>query len=67
MVGRVDKSSRHTPCAVRKMTASFPLRHTECAYYDKRRAGVPVLHEHSECGYYDKRRAGVPVLYEAER
>ena len=38
-----DKSRRHTPCAVCKMTTtSFPLRHTECAYYVKRRARVPV-------------------------
>jgi hypothetical protein len=41
---RPDKSSRHTPCAVRKMTTSFPLRHTECADDYKRRARVPVLH-----------------------
>jgi len=26
-------------------SASFPLRHTECAYYYKRRARVPVLHD----------------------
>ena len=40
-----DQSSRHTPCAVRKMTTSFSLRHTECAYYYKRRARVPVLQQ----------------------
>jgi hypothetical protein len=42
-VGRRTQSSRHTPCAVRNMSTSFPLRHPECAYYYKRRAGgVPV-------------------------
>ena len=31
-------------------TTSFPLRHTECAYYYKRRARVPVLHVTASAG-----------------
>ena len=42
--GAEEVKAAGVPCASARMTTPLPLRHTECAYYYKRRARVPVLH-----------------------